>query len=109
MDCLPEEQLAIKALMHFRLGSMTIDIPVGEVIKVDGITVTCIRSADHQYSVKTILDHRYVGLQLEFLTVYEGFEMEAPTWQPVQDFADGQSCNVVAQQYCVQHGVRLLF
>jgi hypothetical protein len=102
-----DEQLAIKALLRLQLGSMVLGMPVGETIDVDGIVVTCIRSADQQYIVKTILNHRYVKKKLQFLTVYEGFEMELPTWQPVENFADGQSCNVVAEQYCAQHFVSL--
>jgi hypothetical protein len=94
------------------LWQMTLPMPAGECITVDGMDVHVLpleeeKDAEMTYTISRVITHRRVQGQLQFRVVYAGFEAEGASWQPAGNFFDGDIVNILVQDYCERVGVRL--
>jgi len=76
-----EEELAVQGLVRLRVQALG------------------------QFEVHCVKRHRVIKGQLQFLTVYKGYEQEGAHWQPACDFVDKDAYNVVVKEYCLRYNV----
>jgi hypothetical protein len=91
-----DEEVALQALIRLRMAAAgLLRNPEFQVRNTDVVV----------YEVGCVKRHRLVKGQLQFLTVYKGYEDEGAHWQPAGDFADANTYNIVVKEYCLKHQI----